>query len=336
MKSLVFVTFIVTVLLSAGCATRQSQPNWIVGESASYPSAQNLLGRGQAATQEEAKDRARADLAKVFQVAVSVSSENVQKFKSAPASAVSGQYEELSFRSINTRTDQIIRGIQIVELWQDPATKNFHVLAILPRLQAAASLRQQINQLDDDTKNYIEQSQKNSDLFLKIAAAQQAIQSQQERAALQKSLQIVDVGGRGLEPQWNNAKLKADLDELLRRVRIASQVAEDSPPGLQEIVAGALAQAGFLTEAGQNPDFVLQARMSLTDLGLQDGWYWQRGNLEIALSETANGRVRGTKRWVVKGNAADKETAIRRTMDQADKVLKQELGTAIVGLANSP
>jgi hypothetical protein len=202
-------------------------------------------------------------------------------------------------------------------------------------LQTAASLRQQISQLDEATANYIEQSRQNSDLFLKIAAASQAVKSEQEHESLQKSLQIVDPTGRGTASRWNGAKLQSDLDELLKRVRIAPQVTADSTPGLAEVVAGALANAGFMIETGQHPDFVLQARMELTDLGLEEGWYWQRGVLEISLSETATGRVRGTSRWTVKSSATDRESAVKRAMNEADVILKHELRTAIIDMANS-
>ena len=332
MKSFAIFTFV--LLFLSGCASdKPAPPDWITGDSANYKSAQYLIGRGQAPTQEEAKDRARADIAKIFQVAVVASSDDVQKFKSAGAEP--GQYETQSSRSIATRTEQIVHGIQIAELWQDSATKNYHVLAVLPRLQAASSLRQQISQLDEATGNHIEQSRKNTDLFLKIAAANQAVESEQERELLQKSLQIVDITGRAPESQWNSAKLKSDLDGLLKRVRIASQVAADSTPGLAEIVSGALAKSGFMIETGQNPDFVLQSRMDLTDLGLKEGWYWQRGVLEITLSETATKRVRGTKRWIIKSNAPDKESSLKRALNQTDAVLKQELRTAIIDMANS-
>ena len=329
---LVILVFMLT--LQSGCASHPpSAPDWITGDSAQHKSAQYLIGRGLAATQEEAKDRARADLAKIFQVAVTAESDDVQKFKTDPAG--SGLYEGQATRHITTRTDQIVRGIQIAELWQDPATKNFHALAVLPRLQAAASLRQQIGQLDEATADHVEQSRKNSDLFLKIAAASLSVASQQEREALQKSLQVVDITGRGMESKWNSATLKNDLDGLLKRVRIASQVAADATPGLAEVVDGALAKAGFMIETGQNPDFVLQARMELVDLGLKEGWYWQRGVLEISLSETATNRVRGTKRWTVKSNAPDKDSASKRALSQADTLLKQELRTAIIDMANS-
>ena len=331
MKLSAFAIFALMLSLLSGCASQPVTPDWISGDSAQYKSSQYLIGRGQAATQEDAKDRARADLSKIFRVSVAAESEDVQKFKSSPTGP--GQYEGEASRRITTHTSQIISGIQLAELWQDPVTKNYHALAFLPRLQAAASLRQQIGQLDEATGNYIEQSRKSSDLFLKISAANQAVEAQQERASLQKSLQIVDVTGRGAESQWSVAKLNSDLDGLLKRVRIGSQVAADSPPGLTEIVGGALAKAGFMTETGQSPDFVLRARMDIADPGYQEGWYWQRGVLEVALSETATGRVRGTKRWNIKSSGSDRESAAKRALNQADAVLKQELRAAIIDMA---
>lgn len=334
MRLSAFAFLVLALSCVSGCATKTpAAPDWIAGDSAQYNRTQYLIGRGQAATQEEARERARADLAKIFQVAVVADSEDVQKFKTAPGGR--GEYEGQSSRRITTHTSQIIRGIQIAEQWRDPATGNFHALGILPRLQTAASLRQQIGQLDDATGNHIENSRKNSDLFLKIAAASQALDSQLEREALQKSLQVVDVTGRAPESNWNSGKLKSDLGDLLKRVRIAPQVADDSPPGFAEVVSGALAKAGFMIETAQNPDFTLLARMEMADLGFQEGWYWQRGTLEITLSETETKRVRGTRRWNVKTSAPDKESATKRALNQADSVLKQELGTAIIEMATS-
>jgi len=330
--AIVLIALMFSIL--SGCASKPPvTPDWINGDSAKYSSTQYLLGRGEATNQEEARDRARADLAKVFQVAVVAESQDVQKFKTDNTGP--GQYEGQASRSITTRTEQIVRGIQIAEMWQDPVTKSHYALAVLPRLQAASGLRQQISQLDEATATQIEQSRKNTDLFLKIAAANTALESQQQRDALQKSLQIVDVTGRGVEAKWNSTKLESDLDELLKRVRISAKVAAGSVPGLEDVLAGALANAGFMIETGQNPDFELQAKMELADLGMQQGWYWQRGILEISLTESASSRVRGTKRWNIKTNAHDRETAIKRAISQADMILKQELRTTIIDMATS-
>jgi hypothetical protein len=331
MKLPIITAFTLLFSLLSGCSSQPTVPDWIAGDSSKYKSAQYLIGRGQAATQEEAKDRARADVAKVFQVAVIVSSEDIQNSKSDSSGAM--KYDSQVSRQISTRTDQIISGIQIVELWKDPAGGNYHVLAVLPRLQAANSLRQQIGELDTSTRNYIEQSRKDDDTFMKIAAASHALEAQQEREALQKNLQVVDVTGRGIEPQWNSGKLRSDVSELLKRVSIAPRVTTESPAALKEMVAGALAQSGFMLDTGEHPAFVVQANLNLVDLGLKDGWYWQRGNLEITLVETAGNRVRGTRQWIIKGNAQNKEGSTRRALDQADSILKQELGVAIISMA---
>ena len=337
MKLLLSIIFAAAFLTLGGCATKHpNQPDWINGDSDKYKSSQYLIGRGQSASTEDAKDRARADLSKIFQVAIAADSDDTQNFKSdSTIAGGAGQYSSETTRRITTRTDQIIRGIQIAEIFQDPVSKSQHVLAVLPRLQAAASLRQQINQLDDATQASVDQSKNNADLFIKIAAASKAIETQMEREGLQKALQVVDITGRGLESKYNSARLRVDLDALLKRVRIAVKVLDGSAAGFEDVVAGAVSKAGFLIETGEKPEFLLKASLILTDLGLKDGWYWQRGNLEISLSDVATGRIRGTQRWPIKSNATDKGTALTRALDEANTVLKKELGKAIVGMAIS-
>jgi hypothetical protein len=320
-------------LLLAACATKPSQPDWIDGTSQKYGSAHYLTGRGQASNAEDARDRARADLAKVFEVAVTVESEDVQAFRTA--TGASPQYEAQVSRRIGTRTEQIVRGIQIGDQWQDPTTKTYYALAVLPRLQTATSLRQDIDRLDEATRNDVERARRQEDILTKIAAAHRALEAQVERGAYQKSLKIVDPTGRGVEPQWNTAKLSADLSELLKRVRIAPRIVPGSAEGFDHVVRGAIAAAGFLAETGQNPDFLLEARLQLDDLGRLDGWYWQRGNLEVSVSEAASGRVRGTQSWPIKESARDHASAKRRALNSAESILKRELRGAIVGLATS-
>ncbi|MCK7580703.1 MAG: LPP20 family lipoprotein [Chromatiales bacterium] len=333
MKVATLMTNLAIVALMSGCATAPSQPDWVNGTSSRHPDAQYLTGRGQAPTVDEARDRARADLAKIFEVGIAATSEDTQTY-SARAEAP-GQYQAQATRQIATRTDQIVRGIQIAELWQDPATRAQHALAVLPRLPAATSLRQEIERLDGATRTYLDQARTSDDLFIKIGAASHALDAQLERQAYQKSLKIVDLTGRGVEPEWNSARLAADLADLLKRVRMATRVPAQAPAGFAEVVNGAVAAAGFMIETGDKPDFLLDANLTLQDLGLQEGWYWQRGTLEVRLTETAGNRVRGSQRWPIKSSARDQASSQSRALDEADKLLKNELRAAIVGFATA-
>ena len=339
MKILFAAIMGLTLLAAAGCATRSAMPDWVNGPAEKYQSEQYLIGRGQAATAEEARDRARADLAKIFEVSVAVESQDVQTFslKSPGAgneTGPAGEYAAQASRRITTRADQIIQGIQIAEVWQDPLTKTQHALAVLPRLQASMRLHQEIERLDAATRKYLEESRGATDLLVKIGAADRALGTQLERTGYQKSLRVVDPTGRGAEPEWNTARLSADLADLLKRVHVAAQVAPDAPPGFATAVNGALAGAGFLIETGEKPEDVLVANLVLEDLGLRDGWYWQRGALEVTLRETAANRVRGSRRWDIKVSAQDHAVSRQRALDQVAAILGRELRETVVGFAS--
>ena len=330
---------IATVLLAAcaviltGCATKSTQPTWFVGDDIKYSRDKYLLGRGQASTLEEAKYRARADLAQIFQVAIKVASEEVQRYMSTNTALGSGNVSENYLQRLNTFTEQVLKGIQIAEIWQNKADNSFAVLAVLPRLQAEESLRQQIGQLDEGVRINVVQAKSNADVLVKIASANKAIYIQLEREGLQRALQVIDVTGRGIESLHNSLKLKIVLDELRKQVRISFKVLGGSVPGLDEVVSGTLSHAGFTVDSVE-PVFLLKASLRLTDLGIIDGWYWQRGSLEISVSETATGRVRGAQRWPIKSNGRDRALAIRKALDETSEVLRKDLGSTITGMAD--
>ena len=310
-----------------GCASAPSAPDWVNGKSAKYPDNQYLVGRGQADAQEDARNRARADLAKILEVGVSAKSSDVTTFTSDGG----GKTESQVSRNIVTRTDQIVRGIQIPEGWQDPQTKSYYALAVLPRSQAAMALRADIERLDAATQGYVQGARNTPDLLAQVASASRALDSQRERDAVQRALQVIDVTGLGVEPRQNSGQLAADLNALLKRVRMNPQA-----PGSQELermLSAALSAAGFVPEAGAAAPYVLLGSLQLDDLGVIDGWYWMRGTLEVQLTEAASGKVRGNKRWEIKTSSPQKATAQRRTLDEADATLKRELRPAILGFA---
>lgn len=329
-----WLTIVTASLVLAACAsTRNEVPDWVTGKSAKYPDTRYLTGRGQADSAADARNRARADLAKTFQVAVSERTSDVTSFSSTSEGGGQSQSDTQIKRNIETHTDQIVRGIQIADMWQDPKSKSFYALAVLPRLQASLALREEIARLDSATRGYVGQARNANDLLAQVAAASHALASQRERDALQKTLQVLDVTGRGVEPQYNSGQLAADLSTLLKRVRIKPQVAPGSPDELERLLSGALSEGGFVPEAGANAPYTLVGSLGLDDLGMLDGWYWMRGTLQVQLVDAASGKVRGNKRWEIKTSSRQAATARRRALDQVDYVLKRELKPAILEFA---
>lgn len=303
-------------------------PDWLDGTSKAYPSVAYIIGTGSSASLDDAKNRARAEIAKVFEVAVTEqSSDNLKFLSDASGSGLAQRIE----RDTTSRTSKILHGVEIKDSWLDKKSGQFYALAVLHRGRTANSLRQQIQQLDNASASHIEKARSSSDTLSKLAHASSSLSQQMQRAGLQRSLQVVDNSGRGLTPRWNLAELSSDFRVQLERVKIQPRLTH-GPKSFEATLSGALGEAGFLVKAGQTPDFILSTRLVLSEPIYQQNWHWVRGRLEILLS-TPQGRIRGTQRWPIKVSATQADVAQKRALDSAAGILKKDLRTTLLGFA---
>ncbi|MDE2197065.1 MAG: LPP20 family lipoprotein [Gammaproteobacteria bacterium] len=322
------------VLLGAVAACSQAtkpnaQPDWVLGGSARYPVSSYLLGRGQADNLGIAKDRARADLAKIFAVNVSEQTKDVSSYAQTATGPAKNSLDVS--RNISTQTDELLHGVEIVATWQDPVTQQFYALAALSRLKTDAALRQQIADLDASTQAYMSGAQASTDLFVKIAAASRALNAQRARAALQQELQVVDITGRGMPPIWPLGRLQADRAALLAQLKISAQADGQNSPALQKLLAGALANAGFTVT--DSADYNMTANLNYADLEPRDGWYWVTGTLQVTLNANNGGQAHGVHRWDIKVSATDPQLAHQRLMDQVAQDLNSDIQATVLGFA---
>jgi len=319
--------------LVAACSTPGSkQPDWINAASRDYPANAYLLGRGQSDNRALAQDRARADLSKIFQLRVIEESEDTVKFESQDlAVKEAGKTTSSASRYITTQTDQIVAGIRIAELWQDPVNKQFHALAVLDRNQTANDLRQAIQNQDTATEHEINFARQQPNLFSQLGHASQAIAIQASRYENQRMLKIIEPAGMGIPPVYNLAGLRADRDNLLQRVHIELQVLNDPLGGIEPILQGALAKTGFQHTTSNKADYRLEADLQLDGFTDDKGWYWYRGTLQINLLSQMDGQSQGSHRWDIKVAAQNPDIAAQRARDSIDKTLSAELRDVIIG-----
>lgn len=324
------------LIISAGLLTACSpgvkpnaQPDWVLGQSSKYPASAYLSGRGQADNLAIARDRARADLAKIFSVNVSEQTRDVSKFSQDAAGPAQNSLDVS--RNLSTRTNELLRGVEIADTWQDPQTGSFYALAVLSRLKTDAALRQQVADLDAGTQAYMNQAQSSSDLFARIAAATRAVQLQSTRAGLQQELQVVDITGRGMAPLWPLGKLQADRAALVKQLQISAAATGQDAPAVQNILAGALADAGFTVTA--HAPYTMTANLNYANLApREDGWYWITGTLQVNLNGANT--ARGVHRWQLKVSATDPQLAHQRLMDQVAQDLQSDIQTTVLGFAS--
>jgi LPP20 lipoprotein len=343
-KTAAGILTLATILLIGACTTAMTKdngkqpPDWVNGVSSRFPASQYLIGRGAAADLDDAKDRARADLAKVFEVGITAESSDIQTFErvaggnNGEGASSKGQLQ--ISRNIQTRTDRVIRGVEIADLWQDPRSGTHYALAVLRRLQAAQTLRDDIDRLDEATRLYVAKTNAEKDPLKRIAAASRAVEAQIERASAQRSLQIVDITGRGVPPSWPLAQLRSERETLFQDLTLATRTSGPDGDAIHDILDGAVSAAGFTIMSPGQAKFTLSAAFDLGDLEQREGWYWKKGTLDVSLSDADN-KVRGTHRWNIKSSALSKNDAQRRALDQVDKILKGDLRAVLIGFADN-
>jgi hypothetical protein len=302
------------------------------GNPSQYPASAYLTGHGQSDNMATAKDAARGDLAKNFSVDVHEQSSDTSAYSQGDANGTPTAKNSLDVsRSIKTRTDQVLTGVEISQTWQDPKSQQFYALATLSRSKAGAALRQQIGDLDAGTTAALNQAQASTDLFDKIAAAGEAVDSQEARAGLQKELQVVDPSGMGIPSSWSLAKLQADRSALLKQLQIAAAADGRDGPVVKKMLAGALSDSGFTVADGAN--YTMTADLDYSDLPPQGGWYWISGTLQVTMNGT-DSRAHGVRRWELKVSGSNRQLAGQRLMDQVAQDLQQDIQGTVLAFAS--
>lgn len=327
-------------LLAVGCASTPGgeggRPDWIDGQSSQYPPAMYLSGQGSALTAQDAKDRARSELAKQFEVAVRERGQQSQTFSSQQAGDEGTQsFEQKVSRSLLTSTSKSLRGVQIVEQWHDEANDRHHALAVLSRGRARLQFEQEIGALDAQSRQYLLQAEKQSLPLERAGLVQRAIDAQRQRIVLQSSLRVVDSSGRGQPPTLSLAELERSRDTLLDAITLQPSASGDLGPDLYNLLSAACAGAGFRLAGSGPSDYRLQLQAQLDPVIEQDGWYWIRGTLQLSLVDAAGNDV-GVERWELKASSTTVERTRQRLLSNTADRLNGELRQTLLGFAVGP
>lgn len=338
-KHLLNIVLVACVALS-GCASNDAaeRPAWILEETPEYTHNRFILGRGQASGLDVAKDRARADVAKNFQVRVVERSADVVRFQNAETGAASSgapQLEQEVSRELSASTDQLLRGVTIAQTWQDPDNKAFHALAVLPRQAASSNLRQDVQQLDAAIAGQVRQARDATELLQRVAHASRAASLHAERDALQQTLAVVDIAGRGVDSPYSTGQLEADLQQLLQRINVHVENAADEPGrDARDLLTAAVHTVGLTQDAARSADYVLTGGIELDEPKKLHGVYWVTGSLKITLRQPGTLHARGSKRWPLKaGSSVDATLAERKVCEQAQLLVNRKITEALIEFA---
>lgn len=314
----------------AGCATGGNGPAWITGADQAYPESKYLTATGSAGNAEDAKTRALANLARIFEVRIDDAGrdESAAWMESNGEDTTRGN-RQAAARFIDAYSTKLLEGANIAELWQDKNTRQHYALAVMPRAQAGARLGEEIRKYDRNTQTLVTLAGRATDPFKAAQYLYQARAAQANRAALQRDLRIVDVSGIGVKPLWTVGDLDARIDRLLGQMTVTGKVLSDTTGKLEHDLQSGIAAAGMqLSPAGAA--YRLEAQLEVKDAEYRDGWYWYRGALEASLLDNRNNSVLAANRWPLKTSGQTEDQAKVRLNDQLLDILNKQLKTALL------
>ncbi len=299
---------------------KESTPSWILGQSAEFPSARFITGVGQGDSLSDAKERARAEIAKVFEISIESNSIDSSSFSRTSGTEAENRHNSSSVeRNIKSHTNQIIQGIEISESWFDKTSSTYYSLANLKRSKAQLSIRNRINELDSATFETISTSQKADLTIQQIRLLSRAIDLQYQRHNLNKQLAVISLTGENIPSKWTLEQLIAKRSELLGSIEVA--VYFDNNPRLQNALKSTLANHGM--NVYDSAEYLIDASMHREKIEPQQGWYYSYSSLAITIKKW--GKVLGGQQWSFKSSATDKNLLKAREFEEAEKILNKQL-----------
>jgi len=317
-------------LFTASAVSAAGEPNWVKNQSVTDDNA-FISATGAADSLEQAKNRALANLSKIFEARINASTVsqidtqvNIENLKEKFT-----RKSQLS-QNIHVQSDIVIKGAEISEIWHDEKLRLYHALAVLNRAHAKNNLYDEIMRIDAETRVLLARSDLDQDIFQSITSLDKAIQLQEQRLSLQQMLKIIDIHGLGDVSEWNLQELRIRQNEKLHQLTISAVVENDDEGQLRKILVAAMGNAGF--PAVDNASVVLQADLNVNDLGLQQGWYWLRARLDLQLLK--NNTVIGSREFLFKVSALNHNDTKSRLMTLIRNRLNKDLHDTVLQLSS--
>jgi len=304
---------LLSVILSA-CSSTGGKPEWVDQPESAYPASTHLVAVGSADDRNTAADRATANLAKIFEVAVQDSS---MDFSSAQVSSAQGQQqvtnEQKITRTVSTEARQVLSGAQVVEYWESDVGR-ISALAILAKQPAASRFQQAIGSLDREVKELIDYASKRADSpVAALNALKRARLAQIKRDQANQNLMIV-ADGRGIQSQYDTAAVETLIRNALNSMKLQVQAEDNS---LQAEIQQALATLGVPIVEQSN--LVLGGDLDVAPVEQKQAWFWLRGSYELVFRDGS--KVLAKQRWPVKVSSTEPNLLPQRLRDEINNQL---------------
>lgn len=284
MLSFLFLLFMINGFTTELFA-QSVQPRWIDTPYSTYSNEQYIVAVGEGVFRPNAENAAFANLVKIFGTSVELDARSFTRM--ANSGTESPQMSSLSEQEIRVTALHHIENMSIAEVWQNPATKRWFALAILPRQQTAQIFKAKINDLNTVIQNYLDTAEYEEDLLYKFSLMDMAAIYAQEYENLCGYYSIVS--SLPIQKEHNYRQLKAQANSIARDISFTMRT-QNTNSLTQFAIEEMLATLGMRSN-DINPTYIFNEKLTYQGLDTGFGAYILNYIVNIELLDTLGNRI---------------------------------------------
>jgi hypothetical protein len=238
-----------------------SGPEWLDGSAEAYPNDLYLVGVGSGPGLDAARDRARAEIARSFEVHIEDEVLDRTASTSSPEGSSSARtvVEQIAIET-RTTTEVELEGVRIAGLWTDPASQQAYALAVLERRSAGRAFLDEVERRDAEAEGHLAAARVEVDSLARVRALVRAVRASQARDVFAARARVVGASANASDERSRTAELERELLGAISDVRFAVRAREVYLPGgqyrgelagLRSGIADRLTGMGFRVEEGR-------------------------------------------------------------------------------------
>jgi len=305
----------------------KSQPGWVDGTSAEFPSTQYLLGEGQASSKSAAADQAYAAVARIFKAEVAAQAKDWESYLLVENRGATNTERRLTLDQVtNVSTDKVLENVKILDTWYDGNQGMHYALAGMHRGQGEAALADKMRELDRTIETDLTEARQTADKLTKVRDLRRATRNLVLREAYNADLRVIRSSGQGTPAAYRVNELSNELDQFLStNLVIAVEVAGDHAEPIQRALTEGLIREGLhVTAQRAGSELLVRGTVRIWPIDVGDHQFkYVRWCSDFDVVESATQRVVGAvSRGGKEGHLSDREAAAK-----ALRVIQQEFSS---------
>lgn len=273
----------ILALLAASDIAAEQRPAWLSGRSVDYPKSSYVLGIGESSSQEKAADKARAEIAKSFSLALSAkTSSSAREIAGGDGSTYS---EEVS-DDVRTTTAKVLEGVEIAQYWRDENGNHF-ALAVLNRAHSLDILKDKLLELDGEFKDGSESLTKAEGKFERLRLALKLVENAAARKKVNADYRVLNPEGKGMPAPAETSSALTLARKAVSTVTFAVEASGEYAEETAARVVSGLVRKGIraVEKSSRAPDILIQLEIEGENLPVENLlWFWAKATIKTHLS----------------------------------------------------